>query len=283
MRKMLFVLIAIACTVAGCRRAPAPVTDVVAMAAEALPANPSDAAWQSAPEHVARLLLQDLVEPRLQAVSTPEVRVRAFASRGEIALRLEWPDASVDDLPGAGRFTDGCAVQVPQKATPSSPDPQMGQPDNGVAITFWRADWQASVNGRGDSIRDLYPNAAVDHYPFEAPSLEPGSAAQRELAAQYAPAHGAGNYRGGRRTSAVEDLLAEGPGTLKPAPSTRARGLGVRTTEGWAVVITRPLPDGLSPTTPGQIAFAVWEGSREEAGARKMRTGWIPLSIREAR
>jgi hypothetical protein len=25
------------------------------------------------------------------------------------------------------------------------------------------------------------------------------------------------------------------------------------------------------------MAFAVWQGSRTEAGARKMRTGWIPL------
>jgi hypothetical protein len=49
------------------------------------------------------------------------------------------------------------------------------------------------------------------------------------------------------------------------------------------VVITRPLPAGLTPKSPSQIAFAVWEGSRQEAGARKMRTGWIPISIRGGR
>jgi hypothetical protein len=38
------------------------------------------------------------------------------------------------------------------------------------------------VNGRDDSIQALYPNATVDHYPFEAPSLEPGSDARREMA-----------------------------------------------------------------------------------------------------
>jgi len=55
----------------------------------------------------------------------------------------------------------------------------------------------------------------------------------------------------------------------------------VRTKGGWAVVITRPLPDGLSPRSRTQIAFAVWNGGAGEVGARKMRTGWVPLSMRE--
>lgn len=276
------VLALMAVTLAACGRAPAPVPDVVAMLSASLPAEPDAAAWREAPEHVAKLLLQDLVEPRLQQASTPEVRVRALASGSEMALRLEWPDASVDDLPGAGRFNDGCAVQVPLMSTGTVPDPQMGQPANGVAISFWRADWQATVNGRGDTIRDLYPNALIDHYPFEAASLEKGSPAQQKMATQYAPAEGAGNRRGGARTTAVEDLVAEGPGTLRPASATTSRGRGMRTPTGWAVVIVRPLPSGLTAKAPAQIAFAVWEGARQEAGARKMRTGWIPLSIREA-
>jgi hypothetical protein len=281
MRRILLVTM-VAAAVGGCRSAPAPVADVVALPVAMLPGDPNDFAWNSAPEHVAKLLLQDLVEPRLQAASTPEVRVRALTSGADLALRLAWPDASLDDLPGAGRFPDGCAVQMPLKPSATAPDPQMGMAGNGVAITFWRADWQASVNGRGDTIRDLYPNATVDHYPFEAPSLEKGSGAAQTLAREYAPAEGAGNRRGSARTSAVEDLVAEGPGTLSPAGTTRARGQGIRTADGWAVVIARPLPEGLSPTTPSIIAFAIWEGSKQEAGARKMRTGWIPLSIRGA-
>ncbi|MBM3808518.1 MAG: hypothetical protein FJW22_10025 [Acidimicrobiia bacterium] len=279
MRYALMTLIAV--SLAGCTRAPAPVADVVAVVSASLPSDPADAAWNAAPEHVAKLLLQDLVEPRLQAVSTPDVRVRAFTAGQEIALRLEWPDATINDLPAAGRFNDACAVQVPLKPAAAVPDPQMGMAGNGVAISFWRADWQATVKGRGDTIREIYPNALIDHYPFDAPSLEKGSAAQQKMATEYAPAEGAGNRRGGARTTAVEDLIAEGPGTLHPAPAAISRGSGVRTPTGWAVVITRPLPDGLSPTSPSQIAFAVWEGSKQESGARKMRTGWIPISIRE--
>ncbi len=267
---------------ASCRRPPAPTPEVVALAARALPSDPGDPAWQSAPEHIAKLLPQDLVEPRLMTPSTAEVRVRALASANEVAFRLEWLDPAVNDLPGDGRFVDGCAVQLPQEADANAPDPQMGQASKGVQIAFWRADWQATVNGRGTTIQDLYPNATVDHYPFEAKSLEPGSDAQQQMARRYAPADAVGNSRGGPRTAAVEDLVAEGPGSLAPAPSTTSRGKGVRTKDGWSVVIARKIPDGLSMQSRTQIAFAVWEGSAREAGARKMRTGWIGLSMRGA-
>lgn len=265
---------------AACSRAVEATPDVVAMVASAVPATPADAAWNAAPEHVERLLLQDLVEPRLMTPSTSEVRVRAIASSTEVAFRIEWTDASLDDLPGNGRFVDGCAVQVPAVADPSAPDPQMGQAGKGVQIAYWRADWQATVDGRGTAITDLYPNATVDHYPFEAASLEPGSDAQKQMASRYAPADVAGNRRGGPRTSAVEDLVAEGPGSLSPAPTHVARGSGVRTATGWSVIIVRPTPDGLSPTGRTQVAVAIWEGSAKEAGARKMRSGWIGLRVR---
>lgn len=281
MWKSLILLVVIALAGTACQRALVPTAEVVAVRAATLPDDPNADVWQRVPEHVAKLLPQDLVEPRLMKPSTAEVRVRAITNGSEVAFRLEWTDAEANDLPGAGRFNDGCAVQVPQKAGVTAPDPQMGQRGNGVQITFWRADWQASVNGRGDTIQDLYPNASIDHYPFDAASLEKGSDAQAQMARRYAPADAVGNRRGGTRTLAVEDLVAEGPGTITAAPATTSRGRGVRTKDGWAVVITRAMPDGLSPTSRTQVAFAVWEGSAQEAGSRKMRSGWVGLSMRE--
>jgi DMSO reductase family type II enzyme heme b subunit len=281
MRTTMTVLIVVALAAGtACRRPPAPTLDVVALAAATLPADPLDRTWQAVPEHIAPLLLQDMVEPRLMSPSTAQVRVRALVSGGEIALRLEWLDESADDHPGPGRFPDGAAIQFPERASASAPDPQMGNEGQPVQVAFWRADWQATVNGRGTGIQALYPNASIDHYPFEAQSLEPGSDAQRRMEEVYAPAVGAGNVRGALRTSAVEDLVADGPGTLAPAPSI-SRGTGVRTPNGWAVVIIRPLPDGLSEGSRTAVAFAVWQGSAGEAGARKMRSGWIPIAVRE--
>ena len=265
---------------AGCRPAPPPVNEVVAVAAGSLPIDPGDAAWQQAPEHLAKLLPQDLVEPRLLTPSTPEVRVRALANGSEIALRLEWADAEVNDTPGPGAFLDGCAIQLPRTIEASPPDPQMGQAGRAVEIAFWRADWQASVDGRPDTLTSLYPNAAIDHYPFEAKPLEPGSAAQQEAATRYAPAQALGNRRVGPRAQPVEDMVAEGPGTIAAGDGVKSRGKGVRTATGWAVVLVRPMPAGLAPNVRTAIAFAVWEGAAREVGARKMRTIWVPLSVR---
>lgn len=281
MRRHYFVL-PILLLSAACSRAPRLANDVEVVPAGKLTLDPNDPVWRDAPQHLAKLLLQDLVEPRLMKPSTAEVRVQALASGNEVAFRLHWVDPTRDDQAGPARMVDSCAVQLPQKPEKDAPAPQMGEASRGVEITMWRADWQAYVNGRGDTIRDVYPNAAVDHYPFEAHSLEPGSAAQAAMARRYAPASAVGNRRAGPRKSPVEDLLAAGPGTLTPNPDGTSTGRGERTKEGWAVVIQRRLPQGLSAKTRSQVAFAIWEGSQHEAGARKMRTGWIPLSLKES-
>lgn len=276
-------VVALSVVVTSCSRGPVMTTEVVAVPAQKPVATPADGAWDSAPEHVAKLLVQDLVEPRLMKPSTAEVRVRALQNGGEMAFRLDWKDGTQNDLPGPAKFLDGCAVQIPEKVEVNPPDPQMGSAGHPVQITFWRADWQASVNGRKDDIHSLYPNASVDHYPFQAHSLEPGSAAQKEMMQRYAPAQAMGNRRVGPREFPVEAMMAEGPGTLAPGAGLLARGAGVRTKTGWQVVLVRKAPAGLSAKVRTQVAFAIWEGSAQEVGSRKMRTGWIPLALREAK
>jgi DMSO reductase family type II enzyme heme b subunit len=280
----LAILAALAASQPACRRAaPAPTAEVVAVTRPALPADPTDRAWDDAPLHVSPLLMQDLVEPRLMTASTAEVRVRAITDGSHVAFRLEWDDDTLNNMPMAGRFSDGCAVQVPVANGPDVPAPQMGETGRAVEIAYWRASWQAVVDGRGDTIKDVFPNATVDHYPFEAASLESGSTAQKEMATRYAPARALGNAMAGPRTDPVQDLVAEGPGTLTPAAKTESTGRGIRTATGWSVVIVRKVPSGVGPTGRGQVAFAVWEGGHDEAGARKMRTGWVVLSMEASR
>jgi DMSO reductase family type II enzyme heme b subunit len=264
----------------GCRQVtPPPLTNVVAKSAATLPTDPADAAWNAAPEYTAKLILQDLVEPRLLEASTGEIRVRAMSDGDSLACRLEWDDPSTNDLPGPAKFLDACAIQLPATTEPTVPAPQMGEVGRPVEISYWNAAFQAMVDGRADSLAALYPNAAVDHHPFEAKSLDKDPAAQHEMAARYAPARALGNLRAGPRESPIEDLVADGPSSLTRAPSNRSKGHGVRTATGWDVVIVRPLPSGFSAETPTQIAFAIWQGEVQEVGARKMRTGWIPITL----
>jgi DMSO reductase family type II enzyme heme b subunit len=271
------IVVAFVLALVSCQREPQRTQEVVAVPAANLPADPADSAWDTAPEHLAKLIPQDLVEPRLMTASTAEVKVRALTNGSDVAFRLEWADANQSDAPGPGKMVDACAVQTPEKIEKDLTDPQMGRDGKSVQVTYWRADWQAIVNGRGDTIRDLYPNASIDHYPHDAKPLEPGSAAQKEMALRYSPARALGNVRGGPRTVPVEDLVSHGPATLAPGPSLGSKGKGIHGEQRWSVVISRKLPEGLGVRQRTHIALAVWQGSQQEAGSRKMRTGWIPL------
>lgn len=274
-----------AVAVTACKKAAVPVSEaeVKAVFASTLPVTVDDQIWDRTPVHPAKLLLQDIVEPRLMEVSTPMVRVQAVTDGKRLAFRMSWRDATLDDVPGPGRFGDAAAVQLPLSATPDVPAPQMGEAGKTVEITYWSAIFQAMVNGRKDDISAIYPQAKIDHYPFEAASLEQGSATQQAMEKRYAPARALGNPMAGLRTAPVQDLLAEGPGTLRPAEATVSSGSGKYLEQGWTVILARPLPAGAQPGGRIQVAFAVWDGSRHEVGARKMRTAWIPLELEKNR
>jgi len=268
-------------SIIGCKKAEPPVSEaeVKVVMEKTLPATGEDKVWERAPLHPAKLLQQDVVEPRLMQPSTTMVHVQAVTDGQRIAFRLSWNDPTLDDLPGPARFSDAVAVQLPAITTPDVPNPQMGENGKPVEITYWAANFQADVNGRKDDIQAIYPRAKVDHYPFEAASLKPGSPEQVAMEKRYAPARSLGNPMSGPRTVPVQDLLAEGPGTIHPADKTVSSGTGKHSKDGWTVVLIRPLPNGVKPGGRTQVAFAVWEGSHQEVGPKKMRTPWIPLAV----
>jgi len=269
---------ATATLVLACSRPPAPPTEVEAFRVASLPVDAEDKAWDAASTYTAQLIPQDMVEPRLIVPSTRTVNVQALTDGNSIAFRLMWDDDTQSDVPGPGSFADACAVQLPTQAGPDLPAPQMGEPHKGVAICYWSAAWQAEIDGRELSVKNLYPNSYVGHYPFEAPSLTPGSEEQVAMAKRYAPARAADRPGHGDGVP-VQDLQAEGPGTLTAQPVTASRGRGVRTPTGWDVVIVRELPAALRGVERTQVAVAIWQGSLQESGARKMRSVWIPLAL----
>ncbi|HXV79048.1 MAG TPA: ethylbenzene dehydrogenase-related protein [Candidatus Binatia bacterium] len=265
----------------GCGKKTVPLSEseVKAVFEKTLPSTLDDKAWERVPLHEAKLLLQDMVEPRQLQTSTPFIRVQAMTDGQRLVFRLRWNDSTLDDLPGPGRFADAVAVQLPATATADVPAPQMGENGKPVEITYWSAILQAVVNGRKDDIQAIYPHAKVDHYPFEAASLKTGSPVQQEMEKRYAPARSLGNPMGGPRTVPVQDLVAEGPGTLRLAEKTVSSGTGKYSKDGWTVLLFRTFPNGVQLGGRTQVAFAVWEGSRQEVGGRKMRTAWIPLAL----
>ncbi len=277
------VLVALWCVLAsGCRQPaePAPQGFVVVRTGS-LPSDPADPAWDSVPEFTAELIPQDMVDPRVMEPTVTSLKVQAVTDGEHLALRLQWRDPTPNTTNLMDAFPDACAVQFPARIEGSLPAPQMGDPENPVQITYWNAAWQAMADGGPQSLQTAYPNATVDHYPYNAASLEPGSAEQQAMQLRYGPAQAVKNPVAPPHAAAVQDLVAEGPGTLTAAASTTSEGRGVRNGDNWVVVLVRTLPDGFLTYPKPQVAFAIWEGGQQEVGARKMRTAWIEMTHQE--
>jgi DMSO reductase family type II enzyme heme b subunit len=272
---------------AACSRQPAPVaTEIsVPLVRGALPAEaPDSGLWNQAPEFTATLLKQDITEPMLTEPGVDRVRVRALHNGEWVAFRLEWNDPSQDLIPLPGHSSDAAAIQFPFQAGEQLPDHAMGEKGKGVRIWFWKSVWQddaARAQGKqGDRIAALYPNAAVDHYPFQA-----NEAARAEMEKRYAPARAAENPITVRPTeNPVQVLMAEGYGNTRVAPAQTGKGRGEWTGGKWSVTLARPLAGGadLGDLVAGKrsyLALAVWDGAKSQAGSRKMRSTWIPFML----
>src|SRR5512142_1437575 len=104
--------IALAVALPACKKTEPPVSDaeVRAVAEKTLPSAIEDPLWERIPLHPAKLLMQDVVEPRLVEASTSTVSVQAATDGQRIVFRLSWDDPTEDDTPGPGRFADAVAV-----------------------------------------------------------------------------------------------------------------------------------------------------------------------------
>lgn len=286
MRRFTLVLAGTFLLAAGaCSRGPAVNTSEVRVvrAMGELPAlDPQSALWDAVVQHPARLMVQDVTEPRLTVPGVGLVNVRAMHDGATVVFRLEWADATSDLIPDVGRGSDAAALQLPLQPGANVPDAAMGEAGKGVQIAYWKAVWQddveRSASGK-DRVATLHPNATTDHYPPQG-----GGAAQEEMERRYAPARAAGNPMLTARNGAVQEMVAEGFGSATPMAVQKGSGRGTWANGAWRVTIARPLNEGAGAANlqPGQrtyIAFAVWDGAQRHTGARKMRSGWIPIVL----
>jgi len=224
-------------------------------------------AFAQAPALKVALLPQVATTPRNPAPATSSLDVRAVRNGDHAAFLLEWDDDSPDARATIDAFGDMVAVELPVAPGPP-PAPFMGNKGGRVQILQWRADWQTDIDKGAVTMRELYPNAyAADfHHEDHLPAAE---------AAAYRGAVSLGNPMSDRqRTSSVQDLMAEGFGSLTPRPTQAAFGAASHDGKRWHVVITRPLEArgesaaSLAPGASTYVSFAVWNGSHREVGAR---------------
>lgn len=245
--------------------------------------DPADKAWSGAKAVAVTLVPQNIAPPKLVEQSVKTLQVKSLNNGTQLAVHIEWEDASQDDVEMmGGHFRDAVAVQLPVKAD-KQPSVMMGNAGQPVYILQWKASWQAEVDsGKAKTIKDMFPNSSN--------LLMPEDILDEETAQLYYPGLHAGNPMSQKtRTSPVEELSAEGLtpqlyGALTSLEKQEAVGKGVYADGKWQVTIGIPMEGGtgratLKGVSKTWLAFAAWDGKSSNRGSRKQYANWVNLEI----
>jgi len=242
--------------------------------------DPGAAPWRDAERVLVPLVAQQLVPPYLDRTGVVELRARAAYNANQVALLVEWEDDEVDDLDGIRRYHDAVAVQLPARLGASPPAITMGAPGNPVHILQWRATWQRDLDSDGKTgVDQIYPEVVHD--------VMPDDVLPRQTAELYWVGRKAGNPLSQNfRTTPIEEVVAEGFGSVTHLRGQTASGHGVHEDGRWRVALSFPadragVGDPIAPGTSWPIAFAVWLGSQENRGGRKHYADWQTLIVEE--
>ncbi|CAK0740749.1 EB_dh domain-containing protein [Gammaproteobacteria bacterium] len=234
--------------------------------------------WHEANAVKVAMYPQMVTTPTKPEAAITSLTVKAAHNDQWLAILIEWPDATRNDLLVVDQFGDQVAVEFPIDANPNAlPSPMMGNPGGRVNILQWRAALQRDIDQGELKIQDLYPNAVFDIYPdqvLRATDSRP-----------YSGALGVDNPVSRAHQSPVLDQMAEGWGTLTTKPDQHADGKGIWENGTWRVIITTSLSTAdtnslhLSAGQFTNVAFAVWEGGNKEVGSRKAWSAWVPFTL----
>ncbi|MFQ5912432.1 MAG: ethylbenzene dehydrogenase-related protein [Nitrospinota bacterium] len=260
-----------------------------------LPSNPMDPLWSKVP--ATRIPLMLLWQRRR---ASEGVTVRAVHNGRRLALLLEWEDLKPDArLIRNQDYSDGAAVQFSLSAKP--PPFPMGDKGRPVNIWYWRADRQMDL-ARFRDVEDVYSRLVADDYQSDISRYPRGHLDVpqhlRPLQILSAPAHNPtflSGWAAGNpvsypwRFSPIEDLNAEGFGTLTPQEEKgqNIRGVGFWVAGAWKVVFERdlaskdPFDVKLKPGGSVPVAFAVWDGSQQDRDGQKAVTTWYTLRLKQ--
>ncbi len=225
-----------------------------------LPVEPDSFLWKMARTVEIPLASQVLVRPRTYDASVKEVKVKALHNGREIAFSLEWKDPTRDASPEVEHtFSDGVALQFPSERGGRKPHFAMGDEEGIVNIWNWKAILQEGIEKKR-----VY--ATVDDF----------------LAGLQA-----GNPVSFPPKTPVQNLMASGFGSLTNLGEKGQTIFGRGKWEAgiWRVILKRSMKatekyeaqfeeGALMP-----IAFAAWDGAKDERGARKAVSTWYYVAL----
>lgn len=225
-------------------------------ATDRVPTRPDAAAWDDAPVRTVDLSEQQMAPP-FGGGTVDSMRVRAVANDTRVGFRLTWADPTHDASTSSPRnYSDATAVML---HAGSQPPITMGATGDPVNIWYWRASWETDPTA--------YGSGGMYAYPHDEDVTKPGLAVGNPISTARADP--------GRH---AQNLLAEGYGSLSVAPTQPVEANGVRTANGWSVTFVRERGAGgehdvaFDADETIYLAFAVWNGSADEANGRKSIT-----------
>jgi hypothetical protein len=259
---------------------------------------------------------QMITNPMWPNPSTKYVFVKAATNGKEIAVHLEYGDATRNDIMvRSQQYKDQAAIMFPVNQSGEEPPFTMGGDGERVNIWQWKATWDKEGSNMQD-MEDQYDNMAMGsagYYMFEPDgklsgidtahksgtktgsykNRGAGDISKRSTNIDFGMGQNEGVYNPGRatgnilsdagmRVSAVEDLNAEGFSTLTTQAHQDVQGEGNWRNNRWAVVFKRSLSTGDSNDTQFSggktpMAIAIWNGGNKERNGQKAVTQWNTL------
>ncbi len=246
--------------------------------------DPHDERWSAAQRQEIPLQPQTVTAPMLEVATIETVSLQGLTDGQSIVWRLSWKDATNDGNVDSGRFTDAVALQFPMVRNANF---TMGDRGQLVQILHWKALWQKDIDEHFQDVQDLHPNYWADLYWFaEGRPYEVPASFQDPRSHAWFAAYSAGNPMSQfQRAVPVEELAAEGYGTLTSHPESVSVGRGVWQDGEWAVVLARPLQssDELDyqfwSGGRGELGVAVWDGGTGNVGGRKHWSNWTEFEV----
>lgn len=237
--------------------------------------DPWDSVWDGAPSREVALSAQNIAPP-FGGGTVQGLTARALHDGRQLYVLLEWADDAPNDaVNGFEDFSDAAAIQFPAAAADGLPPFTMGGPGSPVNIWQWKAVWQTDIDSGFATLQTRYPDTVTDGYQNEGDPLN-------------RPAEFVGNPLAQRdHDSPVENLIAEGFGTLTHADTQDVAGSGAWRDGQWRALFARPFvpaDDSLASFEVGtgtNVAFAVWDGGSDDRNGVKSIATYVELTIGE--
>jgi mono/diheme cytochrome c family protein len=231
--------------------------------------DPESPLWNDIPSHDVQLIA-------LNARKNPinRVRFQSVVNDKEIAIRVVWDDPVANRTSSRHQdFKDAVALEFAlgdvllHTHGHNEPFFGMGNRSKPVNIWQWRADWQTEIETKKE-LEYATKGMDMDVMIF---------------GGEVNPVESLNPFR----NVPIEELNAEGFGTLTPQPRTKQNivGQGIWKDGQWHVVFRRSLKSlnkwdvKFKKQQPILIAFAVWDGAYQDRNGRKMVSMWQRLNL----